>query len=60
MEDLVFTCRKCGHLLYVPKERMDKIESLPEYDCPECGEEGYENWILSRSGNYDKEFGGKK
>jgi predicted SprT family Zn-dependent metalloprotease len=59
-EDLVFQCRKCEHLLYVSKEKMDKIESLPEYDCPECGEEGYLNWILSHSGNYEKDYGGKK
>ena len=57
MEDLVFECKKCSHLLYVSKDKMDKIESLPEYDCPECGEEGYLNWILSHSGNYGKDYG---
>ena len=24
------------------------FKRLSEHECPECGEEGYENWILSR------------
>ena len=26
-------------------------------DCPNCGEDGFENWRLSRMGNYEKEYG---
>ena len=45
----VFLCRKCGHNLYVKEtqwfgERLGKITITP---CPECGEEGWDNWILS-------------
>lgn len=53
--DLVFMCRKCGHNLYFDKEKFVKDCDVP--DCPECGEEGNENWIFLGEGNYDKEFG---
>lgn len=49
----VFICRKCGHNLYV-EEVSDfgkKLERIAEMDCPNCGEEGYENWILSHREN---------
>jgi hypothetical protein len=31
-----------------------------DMDCPNCGEEGYENWILARMGNYEEEYGDRK
>lgn len=58
--DVVLKCRKCGHLLFIRKWKFNKkLEEYLEMDCPECGEEGYENWILSRLGDYDVEYGGK-
>jgi predicted RNA-binding Zn-ribbon protein involved in translation (DUF1610 family) len=54
---LIFKCRKCGHVLYVDKTKMDKIQSMLDYDCPECGEEGDHTWLLSGCGDYDKEYG---
>jgi hypothetical protein len=29
---------------------------LIKKDCPECGQEYYRNWILSREGNYAREY----
>ena len=49
--DYVFICRKCDHRLYTPN-----VNKLFEMDCPACGEESSENWILKRKGNYNKEF----
>lgn len=45
---IVFECRKCGHRLYMDSYNMNwkKFKKLSERDCPACGEEGYENWIL--------------
>lgn len=54
---IVFQCRKCKHLLFVKNISVEKLEEVSKLDCPECGEEGYENWILVRSGNYEKEYG---
>ena len=55
--DVVFMCRKCGHLLFVTTITLEKFGEVSEMDCPNCGEEGYENWILSRTDSYDKEYG---
>jgi len=52
---VIFICRKCSHRIYVSKERLIKDWKLPD-DCPECGEESYENWIFEREGNYEKEY----
>lgn len=45
-----FKCRKCGHLLRRDGHTMDSFmyffEDLCKEDCPNCGEEGHENWIL--------------
>lgn len=48
---MVTQCRKCGHLLYSTKiedhERLIKyIKNIEKTECPNCGEEGYDNWIL--------------
>jgi len=52
--DLVFICRKCEHNLFIEKEKFIKKCDLP--DCPNCGEEGYKNWIFAREGNYNEEY----
>jgi len=57
--DFVFSCSKCGHLLFTTK-KVEKVENLLKLDCPNCGEEPNENWILVRDGNYGKEYGDKK
>ena len=56
-KQLILICRKCGHRLYVSKwDRELKIKKTLEGDCPDCGEEGFENWILGGFGNYDKDL----
>lgn len=47
---IVFSCHKCGHELYMDSYNLHwkHFKRLSEHECPECGEEGYENWILSR------------
>ena len=47
----VFVCRKCGHKLYVHgnKDNALTISALQEIaakECPNCGEQGEENWAL--------------
>ena len=49
--DYVFCCKKCGHLLFIPKPKK-----ILKPDCPDCGEEPYMNWILLRMGNYEEEY----
>lgn len=44
--EIVFMCRKCGHRIYVSKERFIKDWKTPE-ECPECGEESYEKTELT-------------
>ena len=48
MRFVVFECRKCGHTLYVEntEDIVKKIGKVSVKDCPDCGEEGYSNWIL--------------
>lgn len=53
LPDIVFICGKCGHNLFVDAKKWQKILKT---DCPECGEEAHENWIIARIGNYDKEY----
>lgn len=48
-----FKCRKCGHIAYMNKERPLLINEL---DCPNCGEEPYDNWIFLGEGSYQKEI----
>ena len=48
---LVFCCRKCGHQLYVSTNKYKNLVNTLIYlaeksDCPACGEEPYENWVL--------------
>lgn len=49
--DWTFSCLKCGHVVYVDKTKVKKMMKL---DCPECGEEAYENWVLCGEGDFDK------
>ena len=56
--DIVFGCNKCQHEVYCASDNTDdKIRKILKLDCPKCGEEAYENWTISRMGNYDKEYG---
>lgn len=58
--DLVFECRKCLHLLFIQgtaTQKINKIIDLKKKDCPNCGEEGEENWIFVRVGDFEKEYG---
>lgn len=49
-KDFIFQCKKCSHQIYTSTP-----EKLINYDCPECGEEWNENYILIGKGNYDKD-----
>ncbi len=40
-------CKKCLHEISLT---VNKIEILLKTDCPECGEEPYDNWILHSTG----------
>ena len=51
-EDYVFECKKCGHVVYASS--TDKMLS---YDCPECGEEWFKNWIFIGKGDFKKDCG---
>lgn len=60
LDDLIIVCRKCGHNIYITNwNSKEKLEKIIGEDCPACGEEGYQNWILSGFGNYEKEYGRK-
>ena len=43
---VVFRCRKCEHILFVDNICISRLKGIMSLDCPNCGEEGYENWIL--------------
>lgn len=60
-KDLVFRCRKCGHVLYIDND-IEEVNKLIKTECPTCGEEPDDwsgLWVLMRTGNYDKEYGGE-
>jgi transcription elongation factor Elf1 len=59
-KEIVFGCHKCGHLLFVADTSIKHLIEIMQTDCPNCGEEGYENWLMLRAGNYDKEYGSEK
>lgn len=40
-----FQCKKCSHRVFTDKIKK-VLKELPKTDCPECGEEGEENWIV--------------
>lgn len=47
-KSVVLQCRKCGHLLYVGinNKLLDTIKKIDDVECPSCGEEGNENWVV--------------
>ena len=49
MRFVVFTCRKCGHKMYVENTEnlAQSLKKLAVADCPTCGEERDELWLLS-------------
>lgn len=56
--DIAFVCRKCGHNMYVKKDKLEeKLPVLMKKDCPECGEDGYRNWVLSHQGDFNEDNG---
>lgn len=57
--DMVFSCRKCGHLLFISTKnrKAEALIKLLECECPTCGEESGENWVYCGTGNYDEEYG---
>ena len=48
MRYVVFMCRKCGHQLYVENEDylFKNLGQISNENCPCCGEDAEENWIL--------------
>lgn len=53
--DIVFSCKKCGHSLFVSDINFKKLEEIIERPCDMCGRDG-ETWILLRTGNYEEEY----
>lgn len=51
--EYIFQCLKCSHIAYIDKAKILKIIKK---DCPECGEEPYENWLFIGEGNFEKEY----
>ena len=53
---LVVRCHKCGHLLYLTIDDtiFDKIRKIEKTDCPNCGEEGFDNWFLKGIDDWNK------
>ena len=53
MKELILSCSKCGHQLYVEDWNTEKkMQNIMETECPGCGEEAGELWIISRLGKY--------
>ena len=55
--DIIFQCRKCEHMIYViggAQLTGEVIARKLKTDCPNCGEESYENWVLIGSGDFKK------
>ena len=45
---IIFKCRKCdGYLVVETNKLLEDLQAVSEKDCPFCGEEAYQNWILS-------------
>lgn len=53
VKELCFICRKCTHHLFVD-EKPGWVRRM-KTDCPNCGEEGDQNWILRGYGDFRKE-----
>jgi len=53
MKELILACSKCGHQLCVGGWNTEKkMKEIMETECPGCGEESGELWIISRLGKY--------
>lgn len=50
-KELIFICHKCGHNLYV-EEKAGWVNKIIKADCPDCGEEPNENWMLEGYGSF--------
>lgn len=48
--DWIFKCYKCSHKVYVTKKDIAKMLKT---DCPQCGEEAFENWIFIGEGDFE-------
>lgn len=48
MRFVVFKCRKCGCRLCVENtdDAFRNIKRICNTDCPRCGEESEDNWVL--------------
>lgn len=56
--DIILQCKKCDHLIYINWKKFISDYILRDnHDCPECGEDGYENWILIGTGNFAEDYG---
>lgn len=55
-KSVVLQCRKCGHLLYVDinNKLLDVIKKIDDVECPTCGEEGCENWVVRGIDDWNK------
>lgn len=44
---IIVKCRKCGDCLVIYDDKLlEQLQDLSEKECPTCGEEPYDNWIL--------------
>jgi len=57
-KQIVFICRKCEHNLFM-NQKEGWLKKLLKLDCPNCGEESYELWILQGFGDFEKWEGEK-
>lgn len=53
MSRVVVQCRKCESVFAIPfavtedaVNLAERLKGLLDKDCPECGEEPYQNWML--------------
>jgi hypothetical protein len=54
MRFVIFKCRKCGHHLCIENtdDAIRVIGKVSNEDCPGCGEEPEDNWVLVGLSNY--------
>ena len=54
MRFVVFKCKKCGHHIYIENtdDIVKMIRMVSNSDCPNCGEEPDDNWVLCGTSNY--------
>ncbi len=54
-DELILSCGKCCHNVYLTNPTFERVASMAEYSCPACGEEGYGNWVILGVGHLDEE-----